>query len=284
MVKMKLGPIPHHEQQERVAEAHAQQEKRRVDAIVEPPPPPPTEKDGSSSLKFINENPTVRVLYCEDLVSGVWPAHTNELCRWCLQPFSGTPVGIPRAYDSRELKFKLDGYFCSFNCAVALAATQPDSYQTIRNIRHLARDFYGAHFQSHLIQAAPPREKLSWLHAKYATDHTRNDAMRSAMSDAIRDFRGDSAHTIVHPQPAPPFYRVTQAVDEQEKAQQKDQKHQDRLELMVQEPRPILHTDRGAKQQRKYVLDRHRKDRNKAPSAIGDLLNINYAAARDDDD
>jgi hypothetical protein len=261
--------------QEEAARIREQLEVVRVKAGE----PIPRKEDGSIDQPMHVYQERKRMLYVEDIVRGVWPKRTNELCKWDLQPFTGTPIGIPRAWDRRELKFHLEGYFCSFSCAMAYIGTDAMSYtchSTRRHLTQLARDFYGDYFHYNKINSAPAQAKLSFLYAKYVKEG-HNDPM----SAAIKDFRMDSEKVLVHPHPAPPFIRVTQAMDEETIVVQREQHHQDRLVLMGQAPRPIACTQRGMAEQRKYVLARRKKERR--TGAIGSLLGITYVAREDDD-
>ena len=263
--------------QEEEAKRRAREEELRIKASQ----PIPRKDDGSldQPMHTIPPQPT-RMLYVEDVVSGVWPKQTDELCRWDLQPFTGTPIGIPRAFDKREHKFHLEGYFCSFSCAMAYVNMHSKSFDTFKTGEHLvqfARDFYGDYFHHNKINPAPPRAKLSFLYAKFVQEKNPDP-----MKAAVAEFRADSEKMLYHPQPTPPFLRVTQAIDEQEIVQRQEQQHQDRLELMTQAPRPIALTQRGMTEQRKYVLARRKKTRK--TGAIGQLLGIKYTSKDDDDD
>jgi hypothetical protein len=57
-----------------------------------------------------------------DLHQPVYPVKTRIHCMWDTRPFSGTPIGIPTAYDpdgDPERPFKTVGCFCSLACAAA---------------------------------------------------------------------------------------------------------------------------------------------------------------------
>ena len=271
-LKRKRADLELLRQKER-AECRIRSEELRVKASQ----PIPREEDGSISQPFpqkIIEHK--RQLYVEDVESGVWPKQTNELCRWDLQPFTGTPIGIPRAWDKYESKFHLEGYFCSFSCAMAFLEEEAKfrSMSTARrghiHLTKLAKDFYGDYFHQHKIRAAPPRSKLSYLYAKYLEEKYENP-----MKAAISHFRRDSESILVHPYPTPPFVRVTQAMDEQKLIEHNDKIHQERLALMNLAPQPISCTNRGMTEQRKYVLARRDKQK-KSSGAIGNLLGISF--------
>jgi hypothetical protein len=263
-------------EQEEESRIRARLDELRVKAAA----PIPRKDDGSIDQPMHTySTKTRRMLYVEDIVSGVWPKQTRELCRWDLQPFSGTPIGIPRSFDKHARKFHLDGYFCSFSCAksfIGHKSMDAKNNRTSEWLEQLARDFYGEYFHQKKIRAAPPRAKLSYYYAIFLKE-AREDPMRAA----LREFRGDSEKMIIHPHPAPPFFRVTQAMDEEEIFERKEQQHQDRLALMDQGPRPIALTQRGMVEQRKYVLARRKPG--KKSGAIGNLLGIKFVT-RDDDE
>jgi hypothetical protein len=91
----------------------------------------------------------------------------------------------------------------------------------------------------------------------------------------LAEFRGDSAEKLYHPHPPAPFVRVTQVVDEQQRVQERDKQHRERVDLMNKEPIPIACTDRGQREQRKFVLQRQNAGA-QPRGAIDDLMNIFY--------
>lgn len=257
-------PPPHSPQQSHVRQLPPL--SRHVDgSCIEPPTPTTTT--------------TTKMLYVEDTVSGIWPRRTDELCRWDMHRFEGTPIGLPISYDQRTRTFLLLGYWCSFNC---LLAWVDDRYSSDihrytlyrRHIALLASDFYGfgcsAELPMSLLHAAPPREKLSYLCARNIREGRPN-----AERDALAEFRGDSAEKLYHPHPPAPFVRVTQVVDEQQRVQERDKQHRERVDLMTKEPIPIACTDRGQREQRKFVLQRQNSGA-QPRGAIDDLMNIFY--------
>jgi len=255
---------------------------------VAPPPPPvaPRLADGSFAHVWTPNERRECVMYVEDCVSGVVPPQrTAELCLWDMQPFAGTPFPYPVRYDARERKLLVMGYTCSVSCALALANSRAGSIYALnlkRHILELAMDYFGATYSSELVRPAPPREKLSYLHAQYL-----RAGESEPMAKAIHEFRAGSEALIFHQYPAPPFIRVTQRIDEEILQRERDDRHRQRLELMTQQPRPIACTQRGRTEQRKYVLARRTGALQPRRGTIDTLLGLQYrttATAADDDD
>lgn len=48
-----------------------------------------------------------------------WPDKTNVFCWWDCHPFTTAPVPIPTSYNSADGYFKVQGCFCSMECALA---------------------------------------------------------------------------------------------------------------------------------------------------------------------
>jgi len=219
------------------------------------------------------------MMYVEDVESGIWPAHTDELCRWDMHPFIGTPIGMPLTFDARTDKILMQGYWCSFACLIAWCneTMQANVMQLREYRRHIARialDFYGEHVTESRLRPAPPREKLSFLRAKYKREgHATPDEA------ALAEFRGDSQFKLYHPHPPAPFVRVTQAIDEEERVREQEEQHRNRVDLMTQDPTPIACTTRGQIEQRKYVLSKQQGGAHRPRGAIDQLMNILYVDA-----
>lgn len=83
-----------------------------------------------------------------------YPSTTNICCWWCVYPFSGHPIGIPKVYDEKKQTYMCTGCFCSFSCALAYAkATHTDAT--------LLRQMYVYWTRSEFpIIAAPPQSLL----------------------------------------------------------------------------------------------------------------------------
>ena len=221
-------------------------------------------EDGSIGLEWETEYLVKRAFYVEDTVSGVWPKTTAEVCRWDLQPFTGTPIGIPCNYDHKTGKFNLFGYFCSFNCAMAYDKKECGGKRA-PFIKQLARDFYKEHYDAAKIRCAPPRIYLSKLHAE-----------DKDMGKAIAKFRGASSQYLFTPHPAPPFVRVTEVYDEEKVLEQARKNHEEHVKQLSQPPKPIARTSRGIQQQRKYVLSKSCKKAKTAKGAIDFIMGIEY--------
>lgn len=182
-----------------------------------------------------------------------WPKATSECCLWDMQPFQGFPLGIPVKWDEIHRKMHLRGFFCSFACLFAYMHNDPFfkfHFDKIDWVKKFARDFFGVYFTPSNLVPAPPREKLSQLHAKYRIrDHP------NPMQAAIAEFRIIHQHTYINAEP-PPFVRVTfQAIELQYK-KDKEQQQEKRMQLSRQGPKPIALTRMGMHQQERHVYKR----------------------------
>lgn len=182
-----------------------------------------------------------------------WPKATHECCLWDMQPFQGFPLGIPEKWDEIHHKMHLRGFFCSFACLIAYMQNDPVfkfHFDKLDWVRKFARDFFGTRFTPCNLIPAPPREKLSQLHAKHAL-RNHPEPMRAA----IAEFRTFHQHTYVKAEP-PPFVRVTfQAIELQYK-KDKEQQQEKRMQLSRQGPKPIALTRMGMHQQERHVYKR----------------------------
>lgn len=238
-----------------------------------PRPPPKRHKDGS----FVGPPMVIRerVVYVEDCESGVIPDKTNELCKWDMQPIRGVPFVFPVKVDRVRGEIHVIGYTCSVSCALAYLQHEDArgawSGPSRQWIAQFAVDYYGAKACRRLMLPAPPREKLSKLYADQVISGAENP-----MERALDLFRNGSEAIIYRKQPPVPFVRVTERIDEQVMQQERDAEHKDRLEMLKQEPQPILCTARGMDLQRKYVLDKRSGKKRRERGAIDTLLNITY--------
>lgn len=257
-------------------------EAEKADEITFQAPPEPLVRNADGSV----DPPSTRefrekVMYVEDVESGVIPHTTNELCKWDMQPFTGVPFPIPVKYERREKKLLVIGFTCSVRCALAYLkhdGFEVCSYEQRQLTIQLAKDYYGASYSEDLLLPAPPREKLSMLYAKHACKGVENP-----MLSAIRDFRDESEQIIYHPHPAPPFIRVTQRIDEEVIRKERAEQHRQRLDLMNATPQPLACTPRGMQEQRKYVLARQTGNVKQSRGVINTLLNIHYKPVSGED-
>lgn len=261
---------------EQDAERYAREERERQQAEEnKPPPPSPPKRKQDGSFDIITTTLTERVIYAEDCSGECVPEHTNELCKWDLQPIDGAPFPIPVRVDERTGKIWVVGFTCSVSCALALMPERSD------HILLLARDYFGAKYSSKLTRAAPPRDKLSKLYSDHVKAGTPNP-----LEAATAEFRmgSEKVHTRYYTYPMPPFVRVTRRIDEEVRERISKERHAQRLELMAQNPRPIACTTRGMQEQRKYVLAKRTGAAAPRQGAIDALLGISYIEKDDDDE
>lgn len=59
------------------------------------------------------------ILHVRDGNVKEWNKKTNLLCWWCCHPFNTMPCFFPTHYNEYSKRFKIQGNFCSWNCAKA---------------------------------------------------------------------------------------------------------------------------------------------------------------------
>ena len=111
---------------------------------------------------------------------GVYPTTTDTACWNCAHTFLAQPVGIPVARTKEAEKslgtWECIGNFCSFRCAYRYHLDTRRGDLTLLKQMHMesiARHSVGAINNIHL-QAAPPRETLTFFGGELSIDQYRN--------------------------------------------------------------------------------------------------------------
>lgn len=162
-----------------------------------------------------------------------------------MQPFQGTPVGIPVRYDAARKQIWLLGVHCGFSCALShIRFGRPTGVHPMSEywLSMLARDHYGVNYRIYL---APPRQKLNCLYVENGCN----------MQKAIEAFRSHTDHSICKIS-THPFVRATYIADEWEINKRKRTAEENYAKQMQQPPKPLILTKRGQYEQKKYVVQR----------------------------
>lgn len=82
-------------------------------------------------------------------------------CFWCCHPFPWKACVIPVSYDAYENMYTCEGHFCSPECALAYAYSDPSLSDIARWGRHaLLADLYRVMYTKRDLVPAPPRSTL----------------------------------------------------------------------------------------------------------------------------
>ena len=115
-----------------------------------------------------------------DLYATVCP---SRLCWHCCDALESLDVKrMPVAHDVGRRCFRLDGYFCSWECTKAYSLSMPDSEGLARRAALLSELFVAMYEQTPRIAAAAPRTALRCFGGQLETDefHARFDAETNA--------------------------------------------------------------------------------------------------------
>lgn len=118
----------------------------------------------------------------------LWPTSTSCRCWYCAYEITDSPIGIPQNVNANG-KYLLDGFFCSFECALGdLNRRQTHRETSIRRVRlyDMAREEYNIDIT--LLHAAPPRELLDHFGGPLSRDEFR---LRSSMSETGAKLRNE---------------------------------------------------------------------------------------------
>ena len=97
----------------------------------------------------------------EDVNSkNTWPENTDIHCWWCCHSFENSPKTLPYKYDSITKRFRVMGYFCSWECVKAYNLDITDARVGQRNsyLSQMILQIYGSLLT---IKSAPPRQALT---------------------------------------------------------------------------------------------------------------------------
>jgi hypothetical protein len=133
-----------------------------------------------------------------------WIKNTSIWCRWCVHPFSGPPVAIPKCYINKT--FFVSGCYCSYNCAAKHLFYRGDINDTNKwnyyNLLHLLRKQILGINETTRIKLAPPQDTL-----KIFGGHLSIEDFRNATSD-------DSKYNISYNIIEPPMVSIIPTIEE----------------------------------------------------------------------
>jgi hypothetical protein len=122
-----------------------------------------------------------------------WIKNTSIWCRWCVHPFSGPPISIPKCYINKT--FFVSGCYCSYNCAAKHLFYRGDINDTNKwsyyNLLHLLRKQILGIDETTRIKLAPPQDTL-----KIFGGHLSIEDFRNATSD---DCKYNKLYNIIEP-------------------------------------------------------------------------------------
>jgi hypothetical protein len=108
---------------------------------------------------------------------GAWPIATTVHCWWCTFPFDTRPIPIARHCSTK--RFKLQGNFCSFNCAKSYIHDSRSSSQMLANTCYVFSRMSGVKISSLAnVCAAPPREMLKIFGGPYTIKEFRDASIQ----------------------------------------------------------------------------------------------------------
>ena len=85
-----------------------------------------------------------------------WPKRTNIHCWWDAHSFNTVPIPAPCDYNRTLRKFRVNGCFCSFNCALAYVSQTSSANGSLLN--YFYKKWTG---KKCYLKAAPPRQALA---------------------------------------------------------------------------------------------------------------------------
>lgn len=113
-----------------------------------------------------------------------WIKSTSLWCRWCVHPFSGPPVAIPKWFINKT--FFVSGCYCSYSCAAKHLFSRGDINENNKwkyyNLLHLLRKRILNIDETVRIKLAPPQETLQVFGGHLS----------------IKDFRDITKETNIH--------------------------------------------------------------------------------------
>ena len=105
-----------------------------------------------------------------------WIKNTNIWCRWCVHPFLGPPVAIPKFYINKT--FFVSGCYCSYNCAEKHLFYRGDINDTNKwnyyNLLHLLQKQILGINETIRIKLAPPQDTLKVFGGHLSIEDFRN--------------------------------------------------------------------------------------------------------------
>lgn len=138
------------------------------------PKPKPSEDINSSDTKI-----KIVAAMCEFADANrrkEWVKSTSIWCRWCVHPFSGPPVAIPKWYVNKT--FFVSGCYCSYSCAAKHLFSKADVNENDKwkyyHLLHLLRKKILGTPQNIRIKLAPPQDTLHVFGGHLSINDFRN--------------------------------------------------------------------------------------------------------------
>ena len=105
-----------------------------------------------------------------------WVKSTSIWCKWCVHPFSGPPVAIPKWYINKT--FFVSGCYCSYSCAAKHLFSRADVNENDKwkyyHLLHLLRKKILGTPQNVRIKLAPPQDTLQVFGGNLSINDFRN--------------------------------------------------------------------------------------------------------------
>lgn len=105
-----------------------------------------------------------------------WIKSTSIWCKWCVHPFTGPPVAIPKWYINKT--FFVSGCYCSYSCAARHLFSRGDINENDKwnyyNLLHLLRKKILNTDETIRIKLAPPQDTLQVFGGHLSIDDFRN--------------------------------------------------------------------------------------------------------------
>ena len=138
------------------------------------PKPKPSEDINSSDTKI-----KIVAAMCEFADANrrkEWLKSTSIWCRWCVHPFAGPPVAIPKWYVNKT--FFVSGCYCSYSCAAKHLFSKADVNENDKwkyyHLLHLLRNKILGTPKNIRIKLAPPQDILQVFGGHLSINDFRN--------------------------------------------------------------------------------------------------------------
>lgn len=101
------------------------------------------------------------------------PESSDAACWWCCHRFTGRPSFLPLTYDEEQDSFRVQGNFCSWNCAKSYNFANKSSKWAFRSmlLKLMVTKLEG---KCITIRPAPPRDQLKFFGGDMTIDEFRD--------------------------------------------------------------------------------------------------------------
>lgn len=128
-----------------------------------------------------------------------WPLSTSIYCKWCVHPFSGIPISIPKIY--LDNTFFVSGCYCSFSCAAAHLFFRGDYTKIDKtnyyNLLHLLKQKMLNKDNLEKIRVAPSQDILKIFGGHLSVEEFRNITKESCNDYKIYSILEPSIVSII---------------------------------------------------------------------------------------